>query len=103
MRHPHACAQEYYEALHACAAVLPGFASGAYYINKGSSSVGAAFIAGTPLLATPPLLRAYKFVGGGQRRWPHACMHPSIHTLPQLVAPPPPCFCAAFWMRAAST
>ena len=48
--------------LHSCAALLPAFNSPAYYLNKGSSSVGASLISGTPLLASPPLLEAYSFL-----------------------------------------
>jgi hypothetical protein len=54
--------QEYYEVLHSCKAILPAFASDAYYVNKGSSSVAASFISGTPLVATPRLLQAYSFL-----------------------------------------
>ena len=52
--------QEYYDILHGCIAVLPAFASDAYYVDKGSSSIGTAIIAGTPLIATPKLLEAYR-------------------------------------------
>ena len=48
--------------LHSCAAILPAFNSPAYYLSKGSSSVGASLIAGTPLVATPQLLGAYSFL-----------------------------------------
>ena len=54
--------QQYYEVLHGCVAIMPLFASEAYYVSKGSSSVAAALIAGTPLVATPRLLRAYSFL-----------------------------------------
>ncbi|GAB4821499.1 hypothetical protein N2152v2_008545 [Parachlorella kessleri] len=54
--------QEYYEVLHGCSALLPAFNSPAYYLTKGSSSVGASLIAGTPLVATPQLLGAYSFL-----------------------------------------
>lgn len=54
--------QDYYRALHACIAVVPAFASPAYNLNKGSSSVAAAIAAGTPLLADRALLRAYSFL-----------------------------------------
>jgi hypothetical protein len=40
---------------------LPLFASDAYFVNKGSSSIGASIITGTPLIATPKLLAAYHF------------------------------------------
>jgi hypothetical protein len=52
---------EYYDLLHSCEAILPLFASDAYFVNKGSSSVGASIITGTPLIATPKLLAAYHF------------------------------------------
>ena len=54
--------QEYYELLHSCVAIMPAFASEAYYIHKGSSSVAASFIAGTPLIVTPRTLAAYSFL-----------------------------------------
>lgn len=54
--------QEYYELLHSCIAIMPAFASEAYYIHKGSSSVAASFIAGTPLIVTPRTLAAYSFL-----------------------------------------
>ena len=43
-------------------AVLPAFASDVYYTAKASSSVAAALICGTPLLAGPQLLRAYSYL-----------------------------------------
>ncbi len=54
--------QEYYEVLHSCLAIMPAFASDAYYLHKGSSSIAASFIAGTPLIATPRTLAAYSFL-----------------------------------------
>lgn len=54
--------QEYYEVLHGCQAVLPAFASDAYFFNKGSSTVGTALVAGTPIVATKRLLRAYSYL-----------------------------------------
>lgn len=54
--------QDYYRALHACIAVVPAFASPAYNLNKGSSSVAAVIAAGTPLLADRALLWAYSFL-----------------------------------------
>ena len=54
--------QEFYEVLHSCLAIMPAFASEAYYLHKGSSSVAASFIAGTPLIATPRTLAAYSFL-----------------------------------------
>lgn len=48
--------------LHSCLAIMPAFASEAYFINKGSSSVAASLISGTPLVATPRLLAAYTFL-----------------------------------------
>lgn len=55
--------QSYFELLHSCVALLPAFASPAYYTEKGSSSVGAALVAGTPLIATQRLLQAYTCAG----------------------------------------
>ena len=43
-------------------AVLPAFASDVYYTSKASSSVAAALICGTPLLANLQLLRAYSYL-----------------------------------------
>ena len=43
-------------------AVLPAFASPAYLTHKASSSVAAAIISGTPLLADEALLRAYSYL-----------------------------------------
>lgn len=54
--------QEYYEVLHGCLAVLPAFASDAYYFNKGSSTVGTALVSGTPVVATKRLLGAYSYL-----------------------------------------
>lgn len=52
--------QEYYEVLHSCIAVAPAFANDAYYINKGSSSIGASLISGTPLISHRYMLKSYK-------------------------------------------
>ena len=64
--HPHEaarrCAQEYYRAMEGALAVLPAFASPAYLTHKASSSVAAAIICGTPLLADEALLRAYSYL-----------------------------------------
>ena len=43
-------------------AVLPAFASPTYLTHKASSSVAAAIIAGTPLLADEALLHAYSYL-----------------------------------------
>lgn len=43
-------------------ALLPGFANDEYYDRKASSTVPAALIAGTPLVATQQLLDAYTYV-----------------------------------------
>lgn len=43
-------------------AVLPAFASPVYLTHKASSSVAAAIICGTPLLADEALLRAYSYL-----------------------------------------
>eukprot|EP00887_Chlorella_sp_A99_P002208 scaffold21.g2208.t1 len=53
---------EYYELLHSCIALVPAFASPAYYVNKGSSTIGAALVTDTPLIATRGLLQAYSFL-----------------------------------------
>jgi len=52
--------QEYYEVLHSCIALSPAFASNAYYVNKGSSSIGASLISGTPLIAHRRMLKSYE-------------------------------------------
>lgn len=52
--------QEYYEVLHSCLAVAPAFANDAYYVNKGSSSIGASLISGTPLISHRYMLKSYK-------------------------------------------
>ncbi|KAL4427608.1 hypothetical protein ABPG75_001697 [Micractinium tetrahymenae] len=54
--------QEYYEVLHSCIAVAPAFANDAYYINKGSSSIGASLISGTPLISHRYMLKSYNFL-----------------------------------------
>ena len=54
--------QAYYAAVHDALAVLPAFASDHYYTTKASSSVAAALICGTPLLATEQLLAAYSYL-----------------------------------------
>ena len=59
-RRPAPCPQEYYEVLHSCLAVAPAFADDAYYINKGSSSIGASLSAGTPLISHRYMLKSYK-------------------------------------------
>ena len=55
-------AQEYYRAIQGALAVLPAFASPVYLTRKASSSVAAAVICGTPLLADAALLRAYSYL-----------------------------------------
>lgn len=54
--------QEYYRAVAQARAVLPAFASDAYYTHKASSSVAASLICGTPLLADARLLAAYSYL-----------------------------------------
>ncbi|PRW45695.1 hypothetical protein C2E21_5862 [Chlorella sorokiniana] len=54
--------QEYYEVLHSCLAVVPAFASDAYYVNKGSSSIGASLISGVPLISHRYMLKSYNFL-----------------------------------------
>ena len=58
----HPSAQEYYIAIQGALAVLPAFASPVYLTRKASSSVAAAIICGTPLLADPALLQAYSYL-----------------------------------------
>jgi len=48
--------------VHDALAVLPAFASNVYYTTKASSSVAAAIICGTPLLADHELLAAYSYL-----------------------------------------
>lgn len=40
--------------------MAPAFASDAYYVNKGSSSIGASLIADTPLISHRYMLKSYK-------------------------------------------
>ncbi len=54
--------QEYYRAIQGALAVLPAFASPVYLTRKASSSVAAAVICGTPLLADAALLQAYSYL-----------------------------------------
>ncbi|KAJ3288621.1 hypothetical protein HK104_008059 [Borealophlyctis nickersoniae] len=53
----------YYSTLHQNFALLPSFASDAYYTHKASSSVAAALITGVPLIGTERLLAAYAYLG----------------------------------------
>jgi hypothetical protein len=53
---------DFYALLSSVSAVLPGFASDEYLDRKASSSVPAALIAGTPLVADRRLLDAYSYV-----------------------------------------
>lgn len=54
--------QEFYAAIRQSWAVLPAFAGDHYYCCKASSTVPAALIAGTPLLATQELINAYTYL-----------------------------------------
>ncbi|KAL6781413.1 hypothetical protein ACKKBG_A11060 [Auxenochlorella protothecoides x Auxenochlorella symbiontica] len=54
--------QEYYEVMHGCVAILPAFSSDEYYTDRASSTMGAALISATPLIATPEMLRVYSFL-----------------------------------------
>ncbi|KAK9837010.1 hypothetical protein WJX81_006780 [Elliptochloris bilobata] len=54
--------KEYYSVIRGALAVLPAFASPIYLTHKASSSVAAAIISGTPLLADEALLRAYSYL-----------------------------------------
>ena len=57
-------------------AVLPAFASSVYYTAKASSSIAAALICGTPLLADDQLLAAYSYM-------PRNATFPQVpHSLP---------------------
>lgn len=53
---------DFYATLSRVSAVLPGFASKEYLDRKASSSVPAALLAGTPLVADEALLDAYAYV-----------------------------------------
>ena len=54
--------QEYYRTIRASLAVVPAFASDVYYTKKASSSVAAAMVCGTPLLADRELLAHYPYL-----------------------------------------
>lgn len=54
--------QDYYRAIRASLAVVPAFASDVYYTKKASSSVAAAMVCGTPLLAEPEMLEHYTYL-----------------------------------------
>lgn len=106
--------------LHSCLAVVPAFASDAYYVNKGSSSIGASLISGVPLVSHRYMLKSYKcvrlrgpvrVVGCARKALPDAgrlgrseapllLMH-----IPVRSSPPAPraCCAAASWRRARST
>ncbi|KAL6768524.1 hypothetical protein ACKKBF_B11060 [Auxenochlorella protothecoides x Auxenochlorella symbiontica] len=48
--------------MHGCVAILPAFSSDEYYTDRASSTMGAALISATPLIATPEMLRVYSFL-----------------------------------------
>lgn len=54
--------QEYYARLQKALAVVPGFARDTYYKSKASSSVAAALICCTPLIANRDLMNAYTYL-----------------------------------------
>lgn len=54
--------QEYYELLHSCRAALTSFADDRYFVDTASSSVAAALIGSTPLVASSRLLQAYSYL-----------------------------------------
>lgn len=54
--------QAYYRMVRDSYAVLPAFASDIYYTKKSSSSVAAAVVCGTPLIADLKLLNAYPYL-----------------------------------------
>lgn len=53
---------EYYSILSRTFALLPAFATSEYLDRKASSSVPAALIAGTPLVASQPIIDAYSYI-----------------------------------------
>ena len=55
-------AQAYYRRVRRALAVLPAFASDVYLKQKSSSSVAAAIVCGTPLIANPRLLASYPYL-----------------------------------------
>ena len=61
-------------------AVLPAFALAVYYTDKASSSVAAALICGTPLLADEQLLAAYSYVPANAT-FPKACFQVCVDVL----------------------
>lgn len=67
--------QDYYRVVQQALAVLPAFASSVYYTTKASSSVAAALICGTPLLANAQLLAAYSYMSR------NATFHQVVHAL----------------------
>ncbi|KAK9803980.1 hypothetical protein WJX72_009953 [[Myrmecia] bisecta] len=54
--------KEYYASIRGCLAVLPAFASNMYYTKKASSSVAAAVVCKTPLIADEQLLKSYTYL-----------------------------------------
>lgn len=51
--------------MHGCVAILPAFSSDEYYTDRASSTMGAALISATPLIATPEMLRVYRCARAG--------------------------------------
>ena len=75
--------QEYYRAIRASLAVVPAFASDIYYTKKASSSVAAALIVGTPLLADEQLLKHYTYLSKvASRRCSLLCAAPLLPARP---------------------
>ena len=54
--------QEFYQVISSAEAIVPAFAGDAYYRSTASSSVAAAFLCDTPLLADEQLLRHYSYL-----------------------------------------
>ena len=54
--------QAYYRTIRASLAVVPAFASDVYFTKKSSSSVAAAMVCGTPVLADHDLVRHYNYL-----------------------------------------
>ncbi|KAG1659342.1 hypothetical protein FOA52_008396 [Chlamydomonas sp. UWO 241] len=53
---------DYYNAIHHTLALIPAFASDAYYDRKFSSTVITSLITGTPVIADAQMLRSYSFL-----------------------------------------
>ena len=71
--------QEFYQVISLAEAVVPAFAGDAYYRSTASSSVAAAFLCDTPLLADQRLLRHYSYLTAV--RW-QSCTASRKHAAP---------------------